>query len=268
VVGTSLLRDLSTIGAKFAHFRMPCLKAPSTMSHCCRPFRATSLRISLLQGLRTSLRCVLHPWLPSLGRSAAVLRVQPCAENKKLSVCFTGRQRPQPNCDTRAPEAQKKVARGQAQSEAERAAPGSMTSRCRALKRAIKLLHPDVTIVRINCAQFEEFQILQAGSPETAAEMLLTQLKTTTMTAPRAIATGSKTLATASLVRGWSHCYCAVIGSALVRSLLLCLCVVGPVTAAISRPRENRSLLIYHDELVLFWIEGQTGSTAASLAET
>jgi beta-lactamase class A len=42
----------------------------------------------LIQGLRTPLRCVLHPWLPSSGRSAAVLREKSCAENKKLAVCF------------------------------------------------------------------------------------------------------------------------------------------------------------------------------------
>jgi hypothetical protein len=69
--------------AKFEYSEMLCLTAPSTMSHCCRPFRATRLRTSLIQGLRTPLR-VLHPWLPSSGRSAAVLREKSCAENKKL----------------------------------------------------------------------------------------------------------------------------------------------------------------------------------------
>jgi hypothetical protein len=59
----------------------------------------------------------------------------------------------------------------------------------------------------------------------------------TAITEPRAIATGSKTFATASLVRGWSRHYCAVIGSALLRSLLLVMIanIVWPALYLISR---------------------------------
>jgi hypothetical protein len=79
-----------------------------------------------------------------------------CAENKKLSVCFRGRQRPQAKFRYSCAGGAKEGSQGQAQSEAERAAPWISDMKMPSPEKGDSTPSPDVTLVICNCPQFEE----------------------------------------------------------------------------------------------------------------
>jgi hypothetical protein len=122
------------------------------------PFQGYQLEGSCAPGVRHFAALRAPPLATFFGTLRGSIAGKSCAENKKLSVCFTGRQRPQAKLRYSCAGGAKEGSQGQAQSEERSRArrPWISDIKMPSPEKGDSTPSPDVTLVICNCPQFEE----------------------------------------------------------------------------------------------------------------